>query len=80
MLVFIQGTLSKNRTVIVTGGAGFIGSSVIGQYISNTQHTIINVDVLTYAGNLDCIDFNLTRIGGGSLILKKGEIYWRAIN
>ncbi len=47
--------MSKNKTIIVTGGAGFIGSSVIRQYIADTQHTIINVDVLTYAGNLESL-------------------------
>lgn len=47
--------MNKNKTIIVTGGAGFIGSSVIRQYIAETQHTIINVDVLTYAGNLESL-------------------------
>jgi dTDP-glucose 4,6-dehydratase len=37
--------------IIVTGGAGFIGSAVIRQYINNTDHEVINVDALTYAGN-----------------------------
>lgn len=37
--------------IIVTGGAGFIGSAVIRQYIQETNHEIINLDALTYAGN-----------------------------
>ena len=37
--------------VLVTGGAGFIGSAVARQYISETDATVINVDALTYAGN-----------------------------
>jgi len=41
--------------IIVTGGAGFIGSAVIRQYIKDTEHTIINVDALTYAGNLESL-------------------------
>ncbi len=41
--------------VIVTGGAGFIGSSVIRQYINETSHYAINLDVLTYAGNLESL-------------------------
>jgi dTDP-glucose 4,6-dehydratase len=41
--------------IIVTGGAGFIGSAVIRQYIAETEHTIINVDALTYAGNLESL-------------------------
>lgn len=38
--------------ILVTGGAGFIGSAVIRHVINNTQDSIINVDKLTYAGNL----------------------------
>jgi len=38
--------------VLITGGAGFIGSAVIRQYIAETDHTVVNVDKLTYAGNL----------------------------
>ena len=38
--------------IIVTGGAGFIGSAVIREAIKYTSHTILNVDSLTYAGNL----------------------------
>ncbi len=41
--------------VIITGGAGFIGSTVIRQYIQNTDHVIINLDALTYAGNLESL-------------------------
>ncbi|WP_018169540.1 dTDP-glucose 4,6-dehydratase [Thioalkalivibrio sp. ALMg9] len=37
--------------VLVTGGAGFIGSAVVRQYIAETDATVINVDALTYAGN-----------------------------
>ncbi|VAW50090.1 dTDP-glucose 4,6-dehydratase [hydrothermal vent metagenome] len=41
--------------VIVTGGAGFIGSAVIRQYIHDTEHEVINLDALTYAGNLESL-------------------------
>ncbi len=41
--------------VIVTGGAGFIGSAVIRQYINDTSHKVINLDALTYAGNLESL-------------------------
>ncbi len=41
--------------VIVTGGAGFIGSAVIRQYISDTEHEVVNLDALTYAGNLESL-------------------------
>lgn len=39
-------------TIIVTGGAGFIGSAVIRQYIAEQETQVVNVDKLTYAGNL----------------------------
>lgn len=38
--------------IIVTGGAGFIGSAVIRHLINNTEHQVLNIDKLTYAGNL----------------------------
>ncbi len=41
--------------IIVTGGAGFIGSAVIRQYINETDYEVINLDVLTYAGNLESL-------------------------
>ncbi len=41
--------------ILVTGGAGFIGSAVIRYIISATQDSIVNVDKLTYAGNLDSL-------------------------
>lgn len=39
-------------TIVVTGGAGFIGSAVVRHLINDTKHRVINVDKLTYAGNL----------------------------
>jgi dTDP-glucose 4,6-dehydratase len=40
---------------MVTGGAGFIGSALIRHLIRETDHTVLNVDCLTYAGNLDSL-------------------------
>ncbi|MEK7989983.1 MAG: dTDP-glucose 4,6-dehydratase [Thiotrichaceae bacterium] len=41
--------------LIVTGGAGFIGSAVIRHLINNTDYEVLNLDKLTYAGNLDSL-------------------------
>ena len=41
--------------IVVTGGAGFIGSAVVRQFIAETDVTVVNVDKLTYAGNLDSL-------------------------
>lgn len=41
--------------IVVTGGAGFIGSAVIRHIIKNTQDNILNIDKLTYAGNLESL-------------------------
>jgi len=41
--------------ILVTGGAGFIGSAVIRHIIENTQDAVINLDKLTYAGNLESL-------------------------
>ena len=43
------------KKIMITGGAGFIGSAVIRHIINNTDYEIINVDKLTYAGNLESI-------------------------
>jgi dTDP-glucose 4,6-dehydratase len=42
--------------IIVTGGAGFIGSAMIRFLIRHTDHTVHNIDSLTYAGNLDALE------------------------
>ncbi|MDZ7277957.1 dTDP-glucose 4,6-dehydratase [Pantoea eucrina] len=41
--------------ILITGGAGFIGSAVVRHVIQNTQDEVINVDKLTYAGNLESL-------------------------
>ena len=41
--------------ILVTGGAGFIGSAVVRMLLSNTNYSVVNVDKLTYAGNLESL-------------------------
>jgi dTDP-glucose 4,6-dehydratase len=41
--------------LLITGGAGFIGSAVIRHVIQNTNHEVVNLDKLTYAGNLESL-------------------------
>ncbi|MGA8262204.1 MAG: dTDP-glucose 4,6-dehydratase [Arenicellales bacterium] len=43
-------------TIMVTGGAGFIGSAVVRMLINETDDTVVNVDKLTYAGNLQTLN------------------------
>lgn len=44
-----------SKTIIVTGGAGFIGSALIRFLINETDNTVVNYDKLTYAGNLESL-------------------------
>lgn len=41
--------------ILITGGAGFIGSAVVRHIIQSTQNEVLNVDKLTYAGNLESL-------------------------
>jgi dTDP-glucose 4,6-dehydratase len=53
---------SLRNTILVTGGAGFIGSNFVLQWIKNTGTSVVNLDLLTYAGNPN----NLTALDGDS--------------
>lgn len=45
-----------SKQFLITGGAGFIGSAVIRELVQNTRHTVVNIDKLTYAGNLESLN------------------------
>ncbi|WP_201861480.1 dTDP-glucose 4,6-dehydratase [Microvirga soli] len=46
---------SPSKRILVTGGAGFIGSAVARHLINETEHQVLVLDKLTYAGNLDSL-------------------------
>ena len=54
------------KNVLVTGGACFIGSNFVHHMLKNHDYNIINIDSLTYAGNLDNLAFFGTARGGGT--------------
>jgi dTDP-glucose 4,6-dehydratase len=47
--------VQTSDTLLVTGGAGFIGSALVRTLIESTDHRVVNVDSLTYAGNLESL-------------------------
>lgn len=47
--------MNQHKTLLITGGAGFIGSALIRHLIRNSDYHILNLDKLTYAGNLESL-------------------------
>jgi len=45
-----------DSTILITGGAGFIGSTLVKQFIDETDCRVVNIDKLTYAGNLESLE------------------------
>lgn len=43
------------KKILITGGAGFIGSAIIRHIVKDTDHIVMNIDVLSYASNLDSL-------------------------
>lgn len=48
--------MSTTSHILITGGAGFIGSAVVRHLILHTPHKVLNLDKLTYAGNLSSLE------------------------
>jgi len=61
-----------NKTILITGGAGFIGSHVLRLFVNKyPEYTLVNLDALTYAGNLE----NLKDIESApNYIFERGDI------
>ena len=47
---------ADSRTILVTGGAGFIGANFVLEWIAEIGTRVVNLDKLTYAGNLANLD------------------------
>jgi len=63
-------------TILITGGAGFIGANFVLDWIAGSDESVVNLDKLTYAGNLE----TLTSLQGNTRhIFVQGDIGDRAL-
>jgi dTDP-glucose 4,6-dehydratase len=74
--LFATSILALPMTLLVTGGAGFIGSNFVLDWLAQSNETIVNLDKLTYAGNLG----NLHSLQGNpGHVFLRGDINDRAL-
>ncbi|MCM8750733.1 GDP-mannose 4,6-dehydratase, partial [Thermomicrobiaceae bacterium CFH 74404] len=68
--------LPPAMTILVTGGAGFIGANFVLDWLQHHDEPVVNLDKLTYAGNLD----NLASLQGDARhVFVRGDIGDRAL-
>ena len=48
--------MKNKKTILITGGAGFIGSALIRHIVRDTKHSVVNIDKLAYSGNLQSLE------------------------
>ena len=60
--------MKNKKTILVTGGAGFIGSALIRHIIRNTKHSVVNIDKLAYSGNLQSLESIKEKVNGTEMV------------